>query len=284
MTNATRPQKQIRTFFTFKYGAEADPIYYRIVNDTEPAKIGSALYMPVPASHVILSPNTIGIKEKDVEIALPFTAGGFSERISNGAPFSKTDIVINEQMRVDNGSAWGDMKTMFIGRMTSVRRFSGGKSGVVSVFGTNSKSRLAMALGMSCNYHCGYTFGGNGCFVSLLSLRMPVTTSNIRNRRITIDDGLVSGGIKQKPTGYWKKGFIEVDGIQLAINDWEGTGSDEFILDETAPAEFDGNPDVYIYPGCDHTWQTCVNTWANTHFGGFGIGIPPYNPLTEVVV
>lgn len=285
MTNARKPQKQIRTFFSFKYGAEADPIYERIVNDTQEAKIGSDVYLPSPATHVILPANTIGLKEKDAEIALPFKAGGFSERISNGSPFSTTDIAIYEQMRVDNGSEWGDLKTMFLGRMSSTRRFAGKKSQIVSVFATNSKSRLDRALGISCNHHCPFTLGGNGCFVSLLSMRMPVTSSDIRTRRITLDDGLSSGGIKQKPTGYWKRGFIEYAGIQLMINDWEGTGSSEFVLAEAAPEEFEGNTEVLLYPGCDHTWQVCDQTFANvSHFGGYGIGIPSYNPLTEVVV
>ncbi len=287
MTAAKRSAKTNRAFFEFRYGSEAEPVYYRVVNDNEPRYLGDKLYLPVTVAHVVLPEQTIGINEREAEIQLPLPADVDSFEVTKSAPgkHGRIDLTIYEQQRLRNGAYADDTKTLFEGVISRSLRHQNGASRVVTFFAQNDKSSDQDApLGIPANHHCWAPFGGNGCFYPIINLRETATTSDRRQNRITIT-GLSTG----HANGYWVDGWIDYGGTQITIKDWDGEGGDatEFVLRDAAGPEFDDNPDVFVYPGCGKTHQECSGKFPIDNilnFGGFGIGIADYDPRYEVRV
>lgn len=287
MPGAKFPSKRNRAFFEFRYGSLAEPEFFRVVSDNRAWSLAGKTYEPMAVAHVLLPEQGVGLNEKDAEVELPLIAGGWTERVSAAGICFPIELTIREQMVLKNGGYADDIKTMFNGTVVRRVRYHNGRARVVGLFCRNDKSDLKEPLGFSCNHHCAWTLGGNGCFFNILNERATVTASDIDGVHITLDDGLGSGGIKQKPDGWWIDGFIEFGGMQITIKDWEGNGGPGggslFTLSDVAPEEFEGNDSVLLYPGCSGTKTDCDGKYNNIeNFGGFGVGIPPFHPGYEV--
>lgn len=280
MPAARSANKFSRVFLRFQYGAPDDPEYQRLVNDNTTASLAGALYAPAVVADIKMPEQTIGLREQEIEIALPLVAGGFVERISDGHLFSPIAVKVMEQLRADNGSYLDDVKTLYVGRVTRTKRYASGRDRLVSIFASTAKSRLDFPLGISCNHHCVFAFGGNGCFYPILNVRKTVTASGINQTKIV----LTGSGVIGPAAGYWIDGWVSTHGINIKVKDWV-VGTNDFRLYDVATPEFDGNVNVLLYPGCDHRWTTCKTKWSNEqYFGGYGVAIPDYNPLFEVKV
>ena len=91
---------------------------------------------------------------------------------------------------------------------------------------------------------------------------------------------IVITGLQAHSDGWWNRGFVERDGLQILIREWvSGT---TFTLAKIPPADWDGE-DLVVTPGCDKTATDCGSAkWKNQNrFGGIGYALPTYNPTFE---
>lgn len=277
------PTKTSAFLVDFISGSRATPVFYRYTDDVQNLQVGTETYESTPGMNIEIPAMTIGLNEDELVLTLPID--DFSDKMSDGRSVARTKVRVREIMRSEKGGSFTDTLTYFIGEVKSTIRNPSGKENVVEFRCVNAKSSLDQSLGLSCNHHCIWTFGGAGCEVDLSNLRQIITVVSISGLRVTLDDGGGAGGnLKGKANGYWVNGYLEYHGVIIKIRDWAGTGSGSFVLNRKAPPEFAGNTNVNIYPGCDKRYSTCVNRWGRqSRFGGFGIGIPEFNPIIEVI-
>jgi hypothetical protein len=167
-------------------------------------------------------------------------------------------------------------------------------------------------LGHRADPSCNHVFGGAGCWhpdvntffstpdvgfqtrVRKLHVLATVFPSEAGARQVTlsIDPSYhpapaSSLALTQRPEGWWKRAFLEKDGLRIQVSDWRwnttiGTGTNIFILNRIPPADW-CVPDtqLILHPGCSRSPEACAQRANSTFFGGYGYGIPAYNPTIE---
>lgn len=166
-------------------------------------------------------------------------------------------------------------------------------------------------LGHRADASCNHVFGGAGCWhpdvdtfftagdvglatrVRKLHVLGTVFPSEAGARQVTLSIDPAqhpyasNTAITARPEGWWKRGFLEKDGLRIQISDWRwnttlSTGTNVFILNRIPPEDW-CSPDtpLILHPGCQRTPAACAQRLNSTLFGGYGHGIPAYNPTIE---
>lgn len=122
---------------------------------------------------------------------------------------------------------------------------------------------------------CNYALYGAGCRVNkeLFKVETAITSVN--------DTELLASDFATKPDGWFRNGFIKKN----------STGEVRFILNhvgglltlQTPFLDLDPGDVVTAYAGCNRSYQTCVDKFANGHrFSGFQ-WMPSKNPFSDNV-
>lgn len=166
-----------------------------------------------------------------------------------------------------------------------------------------------ITLGMRADPTCGHVYGGVGCWhpdvdkfmvpgdyglpakVHKINVTLSINpTYSSRQVQVFVDPSLHPGAtylqITQRPKNWWKRAFLEKDGLRISIADWRwnntlNTGTDIFILNRIPPENWHLAKAV-LHPGCTRTAEACAERLNTGTFGGYGHGIPAYNPVLEI--
>ena len=166
-----------------------------------------------------------------------------------------------------------------------------------------------ISLGMRADPTCGHVYGGLGCWhpdvdkfmvpgdyglpAKVHKINVTLSVNPIysgRQVQVFVDPSLHPGAtylqITQRPKNWWKRAFLERDGLRISIADWRwnntlNTGTDIFILNRIPPADWHLGKAV-LHPGCTRTAAACAERLNTGTFGGYGNGIPAYNPVLEI--
>lgn len=158
----------------------------------------------------------------------------------------------------------------WFGRVASAKNNLGGVKGVCELKIIGVKSLLEVEMGVPISADCPKVFGSTWCGKDLVPLRQTGTIASITNF-LTIN----ASGLTQPRSNYWTKGWVEIDGLAIKIED--GTNMAAMLLEDEPPPEWVGQQATFT-PGCMNTPAACAE-WDNTgSFGGIGIKLPVVNP------
>ena len=114
---------------------------------------------------------------------------------------------------------------------------------------------------------CPYVLYGNLCAVTSASFRTTTTVSAINGSALTLT------GLSQ-PDGYFAGGYIEWNNGSLFETRFIVSQIGLVVNLDLPFIGIPGGATVRVYPGCDHTIQTCNDKFSNTiNYGG-----QPYYP------
>lgn len=219
--------------------------------------------------------------KRELRITLPVDI--FTGRASSGVPHSPIFVVVEE---VTQGLFTGDQnsqRTLYRGRVIRTIKNFQGQANKVAFFCLPQKSRLDVAMGLPCNHHCAWTLfkGGCGANQSTFDVQTEIVSSD--GQEVTITDVLVTGPGTTDPT-YWKRGYLEKDGLRIGIRDYDGSvDPSKLQMARQVPTDWiGGSNDILAVPGCDKTIETCRARYNQEDtFLGLGYAIPAYQPNIE---
>lgn len=265
----------------FKWGDPSSPSYTRYTNWDSDVTISGNSFTSQKKLKVTLPEDRGTLSISPATIVLPF-GDAISSAVAVGDPAAPVTVTLYEVV-LSPDEVSSDTFIVFKGRVTSAVKNYQSKKGLVAYKAVRSLGRLDVPLGMPCNAQCTFQFTGNGCEISPSGLAQTGTLEAFNNQRVAEISGLTQppffgGG---SVDSYWRKGYVEKDGIRISIKDWNVAYPDIFQLSRLPPASWDG-ASVTVFPGCDKTAATCADQWNNIdNFGGFGIGMPAYKPIFE---
>ena len=175
------------------------------------------------------------------------------------------------------------------GVISSTRRNANGKAGQVVLEIKNRKTLLDVAMGFQINAHCPFRLNGPGCNESTHGPTGYATVFHavsVDGKTLTANDlGLV---LDLTDTRSWTRGFVEFNNIKIGIFNYDDTQNGSvtkvFQMVRQPPVEWGGQT-VLFHPGCTKQIDGdggCRDAWDDEEgFGGSGISIPAYNPISE---
>ena len=271
-----RPERESFTLVQFFYGTGAA---------TQTRYTDSDLPFPghtvEPRMSLRVPSNQGTFDKRELRIVLPDDP--FTIRASGGVPHSPIFVIVEE---VTQGLETGDQnsqKTLYRGRIVRTIRNYQGRANKIAFFALSRKSRLDVKMGLPANHHCAWTLFKGGCGVSEAAFELTTEIASVDGKEVTISDAPVqtaSVGDKR----YWRRGYMEKDGLRIAIRDFDGDLDDEvFFMAAPVPTDWvGGSNDIRIVPGCDKTVETCRMRYsAEEFFLGLGFAIPAYQPNFE---
>lgn len=219
--------------------------------------------------------------KRELRITLPLDI--FTTRASSSVPHSRMYVIIEE---LTQGLLTGDQasqKVLYAGRIVRTIRNFQGSNGKASFFALPVKARLDVPMGLPCNHHCAWNLFKGGCGVSEATFDLLTDIDSRDGTEVTITDAAVTvpGDTDFR---YWKRGYMEKDGLRIAIRDYDGeVDSSKLFTARPVPLDWvGGTNDIRIVPGCDKTVEVCISRFnAEEFFLGLGYAIPAYNPNFE---
>lgn len=235
-----------------------------------------------PRMSLTIPTNEGTFSKRELRIVLPTDT--FTTRISSGVPFSPTYCIVEE---VTQGIFPGDQnsqKVLFRGRVVRTIKNFQGRSNKVAFFALTQKSRLDIPMGIPANHHCAWTLFKGGCGVIESNFQELVEIDSVDGQEATITTSSFTtpGGTDAR---YWKRGYLEKDGLRVAIRDYDGdTDTSKAFMARRVPDDWilAGGSSIRAVPGCDKTVEVCRSRYsAEEFFEGLGYAIPAYQPNFE---
>jgi hypothetical protein len=219
--------------------------------------------------------------KRELRIVLPNDI--FVTRAAGSVPHSPMFVQIEE---LTQGLFTGDQatqKTLYNGRIVRTIANYQGQSGKAAFFALPQKSRLEVSMGVPCTHHCANTLAHGGCGVNIFSFSEAggIDSQDGTENTVTTASILAKGAADAR---YWKRGYLEKDGLRIAIRDYDGdTDTGKFYTARPVPTDWiGGSADVTFVAGCDKTIETCRSRFsAEEFFLGLGYAIPSYHPQFE---
>lgn len=255
----------------------------------------STNFISHPAMELEIPPNVGGFGEGLFKITMKIDAvtQAMLDPMSRGTVFAPTFVVAQEVIEPTRIGDSGNTRTIFRGQVYRTRRNAKSKSGLVIVECKNDKALLDVQLGFQVNAQCVWRLNGVGCNepggqfpFGYNTLTFPI--ASIDGKKITVADPGLAMALAN--TRSWTRGFIKKNGAFVGIQHYDKAVQDplavkEFTLIKQPPVEWLTGT-VEFHPGCTKNVSGdggCDDTgWDNIEgFGGSGIGIPAYNPITE---
>ena len=271
-----RPEKEGFVLVTFFHGTGA-ATQERYTDSDLPF----AGFTVEPRMSLQIPSNEGTFDKRELRIVLP--TDPFTTRASSGVPHSPIFVIVEE---VTRGLFTGDQntqKTLYRGRCVRTIKNYQGRANKVAFFCLPQKARLDVQMGLPANHHCAWTLFKGGCGVVQSSFELITEITSVDGAEVTIIDGPVQAPAVGDPR-YWKRGYMEKDGLRMAIRDYDGDTDDEvFFMARPVPSDWvGGSNDILIVPGCDKTIEVCRSRYsAEEFFEGLGFAIPAYQPNIE---
>jgi hypothetical protein len=272
------------------------------------------VYLPDPKILISLPPQSGALDQDFCETTLakdsvhPGIAALFSELSEPRAAANLEVTIVNLVSSTPENTT---VEYLYNGVMEKSTRNPSGKLNRMKLsFMPEFLSKLEeTSLGYRCDMTCSHIWGSTGCGIDITrffdgSSYYPAQSAKVRRASVQctllsphslrtvslVLDPVAHPGASQftithQPIGWWVRGWLEKDGLRIMIADWRfdtltGFGTNIFTLSRIPPTSWQGAV-VSLVPGCTRTSEACAQRGNSVNFGGFGVGIPAYNPTTE---
>lgn len=272
-----RPEKESFILVQFFHGANL--LTQERYTDLDQDFLG---HKTEPRMSLTIPSNEGTFVKRELRIMLPTDT--FTTRLSSGVPHSPIFVIVEE---VTQGLFPGDQnsqQTLYRGRVVrSIKNFQGRKD-KVAIFSLPQKSRLDVAMGLPATHHCAWTLFHGGCGVVQATFDELGEIDSVDGQEATITTAAILA-LGAADARYWKRGYMEKDGLRVAIRDYDGaTDTSKFFMARRVPDDWilAGSFSILVVPGCDKTVETCRSRYAaEEFFMGLGFAIPAYQPNFE---
>lgn len=248
---------------------------------------GSNTAVVIPSLSVELPPNTGDLTDKDLEVELlrGEDSTSFLDSLCEG---NAVAVVTLEPKIALVPYGPGQTETEVLHHQGYWRLVRGTQQadkeyGKLRLTFRHLKGLLQVPLGISATPLCAWAFGDKTCGVDTSLLTETGTVASVGRKAVFLTDPGDSAMLTASPDNdYWRRGFLTVNGLSIGIRHWDKvTDKFEFRLVSDPPPSWVGET-VTLTPGCPKTPEICDSRWSNLEkFGGFGIAIPQYHPVTE---
>lgn len=275
-TRIDSPSQSSRYLMWLAYGNPLAPTSLFLTDWETDFNIGPLLVNAVPEMEITVPVNDGGLEEKPLELVVPVDSQQLFTDLGTGEAHSRVSIFMVEQIFDATGAVAGvETVGTYRGTLAAVVKNYQNRKGRLLLQFESIKSRFQAAMGLPANPQCPWTLGDQNCQATVTSEAGTITA--IDKNRATIT-GLVTLPPADR---YWQRGYVQVDGLRLGIRIWDPASPTIFELTSKVPARWLAQICI-VTPGCDKTIETCRGRWSNEiNFGGFGYGIPPYQPVYE---
>lgn len=280
-------KKQTRFLAEISWGST--PTYLRLTDWPAVVSYGGNTYVANCELQIDLPPNTVGFDEKPLVLTLP--SSWLEADLVNGIAFPPTWVTLRQQILVLSGDPQvsGEVDTtnvlVYRARLEHVRRSASGRANLVRLEFRTAKARLQVPLGSPSNYHCKWTLFGRGCGLAQVVETATMTLiDTVDDKKVTLTDFtnpmVAPGGT---PGRFWHRGYLERDGLRIAIREWSTGAVNTFHLARRPPSSWlNVTNGINLVAGCDKTIETCRERWDNEeHFAGTAYEQPDYHPVHE---
>lgn len=249
---------------TFQWGASSVARYIRdFKNFTDDL---AQVYTALPLLQIDMKKQGGGADDEGIVLTMPSVRPIDSMLLQ--FPYNPVDVIVEELDTTDLTTR----RVTFKGRISRIIGNKNGRSGVNEVTVGGIKTRFSAPLGIPCLNTCAWNFGDKSCKIDLATLQLSTTCVSVAKNIITMASSAHAAG-------YWSRGFVTVDGLNLMIR--EHSDVSELRMIDNVPLTWAGLT-LNLIPGCDKTKATCSTKFSNiANFGGFGIAIPKYHPVYE---
>jgi hypothetical protein len=250
-------------------------------------------YYPAPALSVSAPSNTLLLSTSSGQITLPVALddaptilADLLALLASGSPFPPIYVEVTERLFTP-GAAPLELG-VFSGFVTVCERNPDGKSGVVRLDVRSEKNVPEnLVLGLPIDATCRLTFGVPQCGFNLTAAKQTgVIDLNPLGATpggyIVKVPGLTVPSVDDEPDAfYFRSGLIQFDDLGIKIRDWSLDEPDLFSMARKPPAYWHGRT-VSVFPGCLRDKAACARHGRTISFNGLGIGIPDYDPFSQL--
>lgn len=233
-------------------------------------------YTAVPALDIEYQMQDGGTKAKPILLSVPIDLDPFDKLISQ--TFAPIEVTLLEADFADPSAV---PRTAFVGQLYKTIAHYQGKSQLVrmEVFG-HRFFLTDVSLGIKCTDRCPWFFGDHVCGATVANTDSEVESITGTELICTslANDVAGAGG-----NGYYTRGYVEFDGLRIMVR--KHYPGDRKLVMAKAPPQISGHTwvgeTVTVYAGCDKTIASCTGWGRQARFGGYGLQMPPYNPLIQ---
>lgn len=273
-TSLDPPHHRFRWLVELSYGST--PTVVRLTDqeaDYTHASLGT--FMGAPELGIEPAENTGTLDDRPWALLAPVSLHALFDNVSKGEPHAPVTARIFEETYEEDGVATLNTFLHFRGFLAKAIRNYNQQRDMVRLEFLSVKTKLNVPLGLAANPQCPWVFGDKNCKIDAVALEQTANLTAIDQNVVTLT------GFASPSDRYWERGFVSFDGLSIGIRIWRQADPNTFHLN-TRPPQAWLNQTVTLRPGCDKTIETCRARWANeSEFGGFGYGIPSYQPLYE---
>lgn len=242
--------------------------------------LSSDPFVADPALEIEFPNHTGGSADSACKIRISKSIHPMAKAVSSGRAHADVAVSVYKFTVADaDEPQTQSLNLHFKGTAVSARRNPNGARGLVELNFVSQKNYLNITTGMQGNAECSNTFGGYLCGINQAELGETVTVTSISRNLLSVT------GLTPRALGYYRRGYVEREGVLIPIRTWDGIST--FELSQYLPEDWNdfltlGTLQVTLYPGCDLLYRTCRDVWSNQeHFNGLGYSTPAYNPIIE---
>lgn len=262
---------RITTLVSFSWGSSTAK-YARYDSDIV---IGPDTYQSLPTLDVDYAEQHGGSQDTPITVTLPVSSNPCPLLV--GQRVGAVEVSVYECEPDDPA---GTVKQTFRGWVSVPSANPVSKIGVMKLTVVGLKARLDVSLGIIIGEKCPWPFGGPICGKDLTPLKVSGLISSIQGSRVVCAS--TAGITDVLLDGYWRNGWITVDGYSVKILDW--IQPDVFIMGRSVPRAWSGATGLFT-PGCSKLIGqnssevgSCRFWGRESRFGGFGTLMPNRNP------
>lgn len=261
-----KPAKQHATLFMLSWHNTV----VRYTDWTEDVVVSPETYLTEPRIGIVLPGELGGVNERPAQLDWPITLPP-ADTLTSQPAHPRVQVKVWEILPGDDAT----LRKLYLGWVTRSQRGKRGDKNLATLRLDGIKSMLKAPLGVQVMRTCSWRFGDANCQkVVIPDLQETGTVATVTDEVITIS-GLTTTGTAE----YWFRGWVEVDGLRLAIRRYDTPNV--FYMARRPPASWSGKS-ILCTPGCDKTLSVCKERWDNIeHFTGLGFKMPPRHPIIE---
>lgn len=261
---------RVTTLVKFSWGSSTAR-YARYDSDIV---VGVETYDSLPTLDVDYGEQHGGVEDSPLTVTLPVS--------SNPGPLlvgQRIGAVQVDVFECEPEDPAGTLKQTFKGWVSVPSANPVSKIGVMKLTVAGLKARLDVSLGILIGEKCPWPFGGPICGKDLAPLQVSGVISSVSGSRLRCSS--TAGITDVALEGYWRNGWITVDGYSVKIIDW--ISPDSFIMARNVPRSWPGATGLFT-PGCSKLIGenssevgSCRFWGREGRFGGAGTLMPNRN-------